>query len=155
MDVIPCPLHEGSSGHCPQQNTWVLQLSRMPAPILLLHSSILWGFASPGNACPWVCSWAVGYRPTAVGRVSPTALPVAPSQGRLGCSGFGSKKMEDKRARKRKLLGAYCGHCRSGKGFERTDKACFHNVQIGTLTSAGQEMQVMAGTWLLPHIAAG
>lgn len=90
-----------------------------------------------------------------LGGLSPTTLPVAPSQRRLGCSGFCLKKREDKRVRKRILLGAYCGHCKSRKGFDRTDEACFHNVQIGTLTSAGQETQVMAGTWLLPHIAAG
>lgn len=87
--------------------------------------------------------------------LSPTTLPVATSQGRLGCSSFCLKKTEDKRVRKRILLGAYCGHCKSRKGFDRTDEACFHNVQIGTLTRAGQEMQVMAGTRLLPHIAAG
>lgn len=63
--------------------------------------------------------------------------------------------MEDKRARKRIALGAYCRHCKSRKGFDRTDEACCHNIQIGTSTSAGQETQVMAGTRLLPHIAAG
>lgn len=88
-----------------------------------------------------------------LGGFSPTTLPVAPSQGWLGCSGFCLKKTENKR--KRILLGSRCGPWESRKGFDKTDEACSHNVQIGRLTSAGQEMQVMAGTQLLPHIAAG
>lgn len=76
MDVIPCPLHEGSSGHCPQQNTWVLQLRRMPAPscssippsyggLRLLGMPVL-GFAAGlldiapllwGGSAPQLCLW--------------------------------------------------------------------------------------------------
>lgn len=46
------------------------------------------------------------------------------------------------------------GTAKNRKGFDRTVEACFCTVQVGMLTSAGQEMQVMAGTRLLPHIAA-
>lgn len=55
------------------QNTPAPRLSRLPAPILPLHPSVFWGFASPGKVCPWVWGRAVGYHPTTkgLGRAQP------------------------------------------------------------------------------------
>lgn len=47
------------------------------------------------------------------------------------------KKVRGKRLRKRIVLSTYCGHCKIRKGFDSTEEACFHNVQIATLTSTG------------------